>query len=605
MHTERFRHLRKDALSGILNTDTVSTVWRKIVRNQLRSLDIKDIFDHYDFNFNIEDRAVAIRNDILNGTYKPVAPLIYRVEKKYGVCRHMVIPSPADALILQVLVESVADQIIAKQPSSNAFYSRDKHNVKKPHEGMEYGVPFKEQWKQLQKIIYKFNEEKELLVVTDLTNYYDSISLPELRKVFLSHVKTNEVIVDLLFQIIEGVSWTPDYLPYSGRGLPTANIEAIRLLAHSFLFEIDEVLQKKTKNSFARWMDDITIGVDSRKEAIATISAVSDMLKSRGLALNLSKTAILDTEAAEHDFLIAKNLELDDFSALDSNSDPDKKIEKLLWKRFEEHVADQTPKHWDKVAKRYITAFSRLKSRKMLKNLHSIYLNHPGLRSNLLFYLASLGYSKATGAEVLKILKELSVFDDISIVQIVHLLTSWEIPTTSSAADFLKDVEKSIKILSSAQKEPSGFYALLWFKAKYSSPKSLLDFIKKYENLWKADAFLRRQATATLSRLLLTESETSRELLAEQIASGAMGTVSVANQISFFELAEKIEPKMDMYLFPTKRQQPYPLGKFLVLCSALNSKSIRGSKQIAQKIDQHIFDPYYRRWIIKQYGIKL
>ena len=133
MHTERFRHLRKDALSGILDKDAVSSVWRKIVRNQLRNLDIKDLFDHYDFNFNIDDRAVAIRNDILNGTYKPVSPLIYRIEKKYGVCRHMVIPSPTDALILQVLVESVAEQIIAKQPSENAFYSRDKHNVKKPH----------------------------------------------------------------------------------------------------------------------------------------------------------------------------------------------------------------------------------------------------------------------------------------------------------------------------------------------------------------------------------------------------------------------------------------------------------------------------------------
>ena len=162
----------------------------------------------------------------------------------------MVIPSPTDALILQVLVESVAEQIIAKQPSENAFYSRDKHNVKTPHEGMEYGVPFKEQWKQLQKKIYKFTEDKELLVVTDLANYYDSISLPELRKVFLSHVKTNEVIVDLLFQIIEGISWTPDYLPYSGKGLPTAHIEAIRLLAHSFLFEVDEVLKKRTKESF-------------------------------------------------------------------------------------------------------------------------------------------------------------------------------------------------------------------------------------------------------------------------------------------------------------------------------------------------------------------
>lgn len=605
MHTERFRHLRKDALSGILEKDAISSVWRNIVRNQLRNLDIKDIFDHYDFNFNVADRATAIRNDILSGTYKPVAPLIYRIEKKYGVCRHMVIPSPADALILQVLVESVAKQIIAKQPSKNSFYSRDKHNVKKPHEGMEYGIPFKMQWKKLQKKIYKFNEKKELLVVTDLSNYYDSISLPELRKVFLSHVNTNEVIVDLLFQIIEGISWTPDYLPYSGKGLPTANVEAIRLLAHSFLFEIDEVLRKKTKDSFARWMDDITIGVNSRAEAISTISAVSDMLKSRGLALNLSKTSILDTKAAEHDFLIKRNLELDSYADIKPENDKDKKIEKFLWKRFKDHFEDKTPKQWEKVTKRYITAFSKLKSRKLIKELHSIYLNYPGLRQNLLYYLASLGYSKSTGASVLRIFEELSVFDDISIVQIVNLLTAWEIPITPTTTNFLNDAESSIKYLIFSQKEPSGFYALLWFKTKYSSQKSLIKFIKKYENYWKMDAFLRRQATAVLSRLLNMNSSTPRDLLIEQIASGAMGTVSVANQIAYFELMEKLEPRMDMYLFPTNKQKPYPLGKFLVLCSALNSEKIRSNKLIRDKIRDHITDPYYRHWITSQYGIKI
>ena len=101
------------------------------------------------------------------------------------------------------------------------------------------------------------------------------------------------------------------------------------------------------------------------------------------------------------------------------------------------------------------------------------------------------------------------------------------------------------------------------------------------------------------------DSEAPRALLTEQIASGAMGTVSVANQISFFELSEKIEPKMDMYLFPTKKQKPYPLGKFLVLCSALNSEKIRKSKSIAKKIGEHVLDPFYRRWIVEQYGIKL
>lgn len=81
MHTERFRQLRKNAIDHILEKNSICRFWRKIVRDQLRKLDIKDIYDHYDFNFNIDDRVTAIRNDIMNGTYKPEVPLVYRIEK--------------------------------------------------------------------------------------------------------------------------------------------------------------------------------------------------------------------------------------------------------------------------------------------------------------------------------------------------------------------------------------------------------------------------------------------------------------------------------------------------------------------------------------------
>jgi Reverse transcriptase (RNA-dependent DNA polymerase). len=241
----------------------------------------------------------------------------------------------------------LADQLISKQPSENAYFSRDKHNVGKIHEGIEYGVPFRKQWKELQKKIYKFHDEKELLIVTDITNYYDSIYLPELRKVFLSQISAPEVIVDLLFQIIEAISWKPDYLPYSGRGLPTTNLEAIRLLAHSFLFEIDEILKKETNNSFVRWMDDFTIGVNTSKEAISILCAISDMLKSRGLALNIPKTAILNAKKVEHEFLINKNMELDSF---EKNEIKDiKQIEKVLYKKFNIHLREKNSRYWEKV----------------------------------------------------------------------------------------------------------------------------------------------------------------------------------------------------------------------------------------------------------------
>lgn len=296
MQTERFNKLRKETLSKIFEKKKLTDVWRKIVKNQLRSLDLKDLYDHYDFNFNIEERAIAIRNEILNGTYKVSQPLIYRIEKKFGVCRHLVIPQPIDAVVLQTLVENIADKILVNQPSKNAFYSRDKHNMSFPHEVKEYGISWRQQWKKLQKQIYHFQNEKELIVVTDLSNYYDSIDLEELRKVFTSYSKIDEVLTDLLFRIIQEIAWKPDYLPYTKRGLPTTNIEGIRLLAHSFLFEVDEVIKRQTDNSFTRWMDDIVIGVNTRKEAIETVSSISDMLKTRGLALNLAKTNIYNAD---------------------------------------------------------------------------------------------------------------------------------------------------------------------------------------------------------------------------------------------------------------------------------------------------------------------
>ena len=550
-------------------------MWRKIVRGQLRSLDFKDLYDHYDFNYNIEDRSTAIRNDILNGTYRVSLPLIYRLEKKYGICRHIVIPQPIDALVLQVLVESIADQIIKHQPSDNSFYSRDKHNVGKPHDAAEYGLSFRNQWKKLQKEIYRFNDEKELLIVTDLANYYDSISIEELKKVFMGYVDNNEVLVDILFRVIEEISWKPDYLPYSGRGLPTSNLEAIRLLAHSFLFEVDEVLKQRTHDSFTRWMDDIVIGADNRKEAIELISSISDMLKSRGLALNLSKTAIYDSKEARYHFQIDENKYLDSLEGIKKGDSNYNQVTADLKKNFKKHFKDLGPKYWDKIAKRYITAFGKLESTKLLTEIPTVYLNYPSLRPNLLYYLSKIGYKKQTAVKVEDILSNLDVFDDISLYQICALVTSWEVPINDASKEFLQGIDSALVSASFKSKNPADFYTVLWFKAKYDHPEELLKFIKKYQNLWQADSFLRRQVTAVMGRLMITASQEIESLLYTQISSGVTNTVSLANQIQRFSDIDNLDGKLRFYLFPKNPQRPYPLPKFMVLCSVLNSEKIR------------------------------
>lgn len=602
MQTERFNKLRKKVISNIFKKKNIINIWRSIVRDQLRNSDLIDLFDHYDFNYNIEARAVALRSEILNGNYKVSQPMIYRIEKKLGVCRHLVIPQPIDALVLQILVEHVSDKILLNQPSKNSFYSRDRHSVPKPHDTDEYYFNWRTQWKKMQKKIYKFNKENELIVVTDLSNYYDSIDIKELRKVFTSYTKIEEVVIDLIFRIIEEISWKPDYLPYSSRGLPTTNIEGIRLLAHSFLFEIDSVIKDMTTDSFTRWMDDITIGVNSRKIGIETISVISDMLKSRGLALNLSKTNIYNEEEAYYQFQIKANRYIDSIEKQINTIDYEK-TGKELDKRFDQHFKDKAPKYWDKIAKRYITLYGKLKYKNLLDNLPQIYVEHPALRPNLIIYLQSMGYSKKASNKVLKIINSIDIFDDRSLFQLCLLVTQWEVPTDKSAKLFLKQFENFIVEFSFKRGISSDFYCVLWYKSKYSHPKELLSFIQKYKNKWLKDSFLRRQVTAILSRLLPYDSETVHEILQSQLVSGISNTVSLAHQVLAFSEIEKLDKKLLFYLFPKNTKSPYPLSKFLVLSSVLNSRCIRENTTIIKKIKNQINDPYYLKWLAVQYNI--
>jgi hypothetical protein len=98
MLTERFYRVRKKELDKVFSKQNIAGVWRKVVKDQLRRTDILDIFDHYDFNYNIDERAILLRNDLLDGNYQCSLPLIYRIEKKYGICRHLIMPQPIDAL---------------------------------------------------------------------------------------------------------------------------------------------------------------------------------------------------------------------------------------------------------------------------------------------------------------------------------------------------------------------------------------------------------------------------------------------------------------------------------------------------------------------------
>jgi len=598
--TARFGVLREQALKSLFTTKNLSSVWTTVVKTQMRNLDIDDLHDYYDFTSSIKEKAKEIRNQILKSQYKASSPLVYKIEKKYGICRHLMIPTPSDALVFQTITEYLAPLVQKKQPTKQAYYSRDKHTLKLPHQYRVGGYPWFILWPKFQKDIWKFTNDCPYLVVTDVTNFFDNIGLRELRHIVSACVEVDEVILDLLFNVIEQLAWAPDYLPSSLKGLPTINTEAFRLLPHIMLFEVDEVLDNYSHGNFVRWMDDINIGVKSKEEAYTLLGNVNDVLKSRGLALNLSKTEIYTSDQAKTHFMFDENTYLD---AMDKVKPSDANFQQKkteFVKRFRSHLFKSNLKNWDKVTKRYFTIAGKFKIVALRKYTHDIFLNNPSVRKNILSYFYSIGFSEDTAKIIIDLLHDVKRYDDVTLYDFCRLITDIQVPTSKFGKDFIKSVDQVLRNPSSE----FDLYCYVWFLAKYGEPYRLMNLIEKTKEQWRNEQFLARQIVSVLPRLIQFNEEMIMRLLNEQMSMGPRDASSVATNIHLFLQLETLSNPnryLFQYLFPPNIQRPYPLPKYLILTAVLSSKVLLPAekKRAIEKTKLYITDTWYIYWLNK------
>lgn len=599
--TARFELQRGRQLRVLFTTERLTKLWRNLVKDQMRNLDIKDLHDYYDFNVAIEARCEGIVEKVLSGQYHADAPLIYRLERSLGICRHLMIPSPSDALVFQLLTEVLYKGITKAQPSQGAYYARDRHTLSLPHERRDAAVyPWFILWPQFQKKIWKFSKSHKYLVTTDLSNYFDNIGLRELRHVISSIIRTKEVYLDLLFSLIENLSWKPDYLPTSLKGLPTINIEAPRLLAHALLFEIDDVLKRRTKNSFVRWMDDINFGVDDLKTANEILGQVNDVLKSRGLALNLSKTAVLSPKQAERHFLFQENIRLNKLQRVAENLKSDhrkQRFAKKIARELSEHLKNCKARNKDKLTKRFLTILSKLRVPVALEEVVEVFKKYPGLRKAALRYLSALTFSSRSAKAFVRVIRETEAYDDVTLFNIVESAVYWAVPYNKRGKAFVANVFNYIK------RPTSGFqwFCLIYFLAKYGEPHEVLTATTQLKGISAREPFLARQKVAVLPRSLGINANRVRRLWGDELSTGPSDAASVASNL-IRVLDGKFPTRNNRtywYLFPNKRQRPYPVAKFLLLCVIAYADVQNRIEMKRPKVMEHVTDPWYRHWLRK------
>jgi hypothetical protein len=175
-----------------------SRLGKNKVREAMRRQPIPDPLENLDFHARIDATCPAIEGEVLTAAYIPNTPTRFLSEKSKGLCRQLVIPSVRDALILQTLSDALWAEIRTKAPTNKSFYAPSDNQFSQVVKGhsVEYGSI--NAGLEFQKQIFGFAQSKKFIVVTDIANYYDTISYDHLRNILADLSLAREHALDLL-----------------------------------------------------------------------------------------------------------------------------------------------------------------------------------------------------------------------------------------------------------------------------------------------------------------------------------------------------------------------------------------------------------------------
>ena len=266
----------------------------------------------------------------------------------------------------------------------------------------------------------------------------------------VSTVNVREPIIDFLMYMLSGMCWKPDYMPMREVGMPQMDIDAPRLLAHCFLFELDAVVEDMNFSNYARFMDDIDAGVDNIAEAKRIIKSINLTLQTRQLRLNAGKTQILTYKEARKHFKVLENRFLKWLENGIMKTDPDK-LEQLLptilkkWHR--RRAFDEG--NGEKILKRVFTYSIKVGAQLDRVLIYEFLRLRPNIRGSAFRYLSHVGYKVVDLESINKIINEGYVCDDNFYVEYAKSLAVAKVEAGDTFLTVVKEQLVSFVLMTS------------------------------------------------------------------------------------------------------------------------------------------------------------
>ncbi|MBY3054450.1 hypothetical protein HFO75_33235 [Rhizobium laguerreae] len=599
MRSPRF-DIRAKKLRSIFSPKNIERIWREKVRVSMREQFMCDGIENFDFHVARNVESQKLSHLILSGDYVPQKAQRILVEKSKGLCRQLVIPSVRDAIVLQCLSDALYAEIKDKAPTKNAFFEPKDHKFSSPPSG--YGTFAS--WLNFQKELFQFSKTRKFIVVTDIANYYDSISYVHLRNAIASISGVEECVLDMLIYVLGDLLWQPDYTPRIEVGLPQINLDAPRLLAHCFLYELDSYLASDPGRDFVRYMDDIDIGVDTIVDAKRALKTVDLVLQTKQVRLNSGKTLILTQSEAVRHFRVFENARLDTVQA-----SVDHRLKHgLPLDRQRAHVEARIRQgarkkafdagNGEKVLKRWLGLAAKTGAAVKAETLEDLIKRRPAVRSNVYSFIRSRPLVPSTASLLSRCAQSGLLVDDAAMVEMSNYLVETLVKT--------KRCHPMLTMIISSNDPHSyfGLYSKFWLQSKYGTTTELLATLHESQNVWVPHERLGRLA-ASFFPLFRGSSEEApfKALLAATLNAGVREAYKFHDNLAkdlqtfntMFHALEKPNPS---------RGTGITHAKFLCLLSALKNTAAPAARVATLRANHSLaFQDSYYKAIGKRLGV--
>ena len=243
---------------------------------------------------SLDNHWSDIRGELCNidlKHYEPKHPLVITAAKNEKNTRILHLLHPEDMLLYTSMVLAIKDDIeAARLPRTDLRVYSYRASLRDDRIYNTTKHVYKNYINQLKNKVQK--TKTKYVGVTDIANFYSSISQKKLQQLLLTAVQNSrgKKIASLLTSV-----FLPKIMPHEGRGIPTGPF-ASRLLAEVLVDDIDRQLSGKGVD-FVRWVDDFNFFTTSFMSAQRIIFELSKWLyEEHELTLQPAKTHILKVE---------------------------------------------------------------------------------------------------------------------------------------------------------------------------------------------------------------------------------------------------------------------------------------------------------------------